>query len=520
MTMFTRLLVAVAMICGLSIAVTNAQSTLIKAEQPEKSDGPTYRDGVAVVLGEPVVRSAEQAHYLLARMHRENDALRSKPPTEDDLNASAMNGSRLDIFRHTLSVAVGTDAAAAADNRIALGRYEADTARKRELETRLAARRGDLLDVVRNLSAASVDRARLAQDLEAETAGSAAHASLEAEVEVKDAEIKGLEAEKVVLDAEIAAIAADRKAIEATPPAFSNVTEPSRTTSLPGSALDKLVEAALADFKNPRLHASAMVDNHVQLQYEIIAKQLGLLKDDVGPGNRLVFLEIPTSIYTVPGDADDRLVHVEWRIKTYERRVRDVGHHENRALTPSVESRPGILPPSNRGISVLETIPQQSALNVNATHATTSGFNFLGKFLGFFTGGSVDYVRQRDLYSQYVHQDVFASGFGKGTSGFGWTFGPLPGTKRVAPGTKVTHAVVRVPSDAARLVMDAHAYAFKKSDPPEKRHAIGAAEFTVRIPSAQKGFYVEGIHYTSRPSRSTRCRPPHWRVPVAPRQAS
>ncbi len=91
----SRLLVALSLISVLSLAATHAQSIL--------------NDEITVVMGEPVARSAEQAHYLLARMHRENDALRSKPPTDTDLDASAMNGSRLEVFRHTLSVAAGAD---------------------------------------------------------------------------------------------------------------------------------------------------------------------------------------------------------------------------------------------------------------------------------------------------------------------------------------------------------------------------------------------------------------------------
>ena len=58
----SRLLVTLSLISVLSLAETHAQSIL--------------NDEITVVMGEPVARSAEQAHYLLARMHRENDALR------------------------------------------------------------------------------------------------------------------------------------------------------------------------------------------------------------------------------------------------------------------------------------------------------------------------------------------------------------------------------------------------------------------------------------------------------------
>jgi hypothetical protein len=57
-----------------------------------------------------------------------------------------------------------------------------------------------------------------------------------------------------------------------------------------------------------------VLDNHIQMQYELIAKQLTLLRDEVGPGERLVFLELPHSIYTTPGKAEEKLAQVWWHI--------------------------------------------------------------------------------------------------------------------------------------------------------------------------------------------------------------
>src|SRR6185503_11051585 len=58
-------------------------------------------------------------------------------------------------------------------------------------------------------------------------------------------------------------------------------------------------------------------DNHIQLQYEIISKQLTLLRDEVGPGERLVFLELPQSINATQDKAENKLAQVWWRIAGY-----------------------------------------------------------------------------------------------------------------------------------------------------------------------------------------------------------
>jgi hypothetical protein len=58
--------------------------------------------------------------------------------------------------------------------------------------------------------------------------------------------------------------------------------------------------------KSPKLNASLMLDNFLQMQYEIIAKQLTLLRDEVGPGERLLFLELPQTINVAHHEADKK----------------------------------------------------------------------------------------------------------------------------------------------------------------------------------------------------------------------
>ena len=66
-----------------------------------------------------------------------------------------------------------------------------------------------------------------------------------------------------------------------------------------------------------------MLDNFVQMQYEIVAKQLTTMRDEVGQGQRVVFLELPTSIaaenwrrWPIDG-GKDRLAQLWWPFRIY-----------------------------------------------------------------------------------------------------------------------------------------------------------------------------------------------------------
>jgi len=68
---------------------------------------------------------------------------------------------------------------------------------------------------------------------------------------------------------------------------------------------------------NPSIAAILRLDNHIQMQYEIISKQLTLLRDEVGPGERVVFLELPQSINATQDRAADKMAQTWWRIAGY-----------------------------------------------------------------------------------------------------------------------------------------------------------------------------------------------------------
>ena len=322
------------------------------------------------------------------------------------------------------------------------------------------------------------------------------------------------------------------------------------------------------------------------MQYEIISKQLTLLRDKVGPDERVIFLELPTSIYTVDKRANNYIAQVEWEVSNYYDRepskavqreviaeeLREQGRSEcdileilhgiaglqilsDRGLekiqkdksmsrcealkASSVQPEamkqyvgeaerrsddsesagypitldmllhdPGRAGKSSPGVNnttagkqfdvrALEIIPRQSALNINKYHASVRNWSFLGvlKLLSGF-GAKVDYQQQREMYEKFLQQHAFASGFGKGLQAFGWTFGPLPGSKRIEPGQRNTYAVV-VPRNTLALELKATGKVFKRRQSPDKGETVGSETFFVRVPGeATQRFWIDGISYT------------------------
>jgi hypothetical protein len=116
-----------------------------------------------------------------------------------------------------------------------------------------------------------------------------------------------------------------------------------------------------------------------------------------------------------------------------------------------------------RTVRTVDIIPRQSSLNVNDIQETVKQTGILAGFKFLFgLAGSVNFQRQREQFEQFLHQELYASGFGKGSRDFGWTFGAVPGTKRVAPGVRTTYAALIVPDDAESVVMTARGCYFPR----------------------------------------------------------
>src|SRR5262249_32759077 len=137
-------------------------------------------------------------------------------------------------------------------------------------------------------------------------------------------------------------------------------------------------------------------------------------------------------------------------------------------------------------------------------HSVSRAYGFSGLF-GLLSGlgAKARYERQRDQYSQFAQQEVFASAFGKGETRFGWTFGPLPGTKRLAPGLRTTYAVLVLPAHARTVTESARGCGFRRRTVPvdpfhpdffvNDEECSDIRRFLIDTPSSREGFFLRRV---------------------------
>lgn len=526
---------------------------------------------VEVTPGQPAIWSLGQAHYLLANMHQRNRDLSTKLPNEDTLDPNRANSSRLETLRRALSLEAQFDESIGVKNDLEMQRFRNEQNRQEQTRIQLVARRADLAELDRELLTLNEDLARFQEEdrqstearnaIKPPTPPTTADNDRKLKIEVLKVRKAQKEGEKARLESEITSL---NTAATTNPTGPTLQTSALTTTSggLPEStAFDKFVEDALSDFNQPTLAASTALDNFIGMQYEIIAKQLTLLRDEVGPDERVIFLELPASIYSVDGRADDYVAQVEWEVTRYfdkvpqkssrtgkcpeqsetkeDRTQTDKSRYTDSGSKYEIEqslpvtldmilqaasAASNVTNPrsesthlSTQGekalrsaeggavleedgfrslrVRALDIIPRQSALNVNEYHATVKNTGLIGvlKLLSGF-GAKVDFQNQREMYEQFMQQEVFASGYGKGTHIFGWTFGPQPGTRRVAPGQRTTYAVLAVPRDTLALELVPRTRVFRRHQSP--RNERPGKPLVVRVPGAQTdGFWIDRISY-------------------------
>jgi len=164
---------------------------------------------------------------------------------------------------------------------------------------------------------------------------------------------------------------------------------------------------------------------------------------------------------------------------------------------------------------VFELSPAQAAVNIARSEVRESKFSIIGvlKLLSGI-GASVSYQRQHDIYRQFLEQDVFQAGIGKGSgSEFGWDFSPMPGAERVAGGGYSTYGVLAMPSFRRSIQFDTKADWILRPSNHGKSHAVcdaskkdrerceetnatsfSATIHTVQLPS-RYDFWVDSLYY-------------------------
>jgi hypothetical protein len=595
---------------------------------------------VIIEIGQPSVWSLGQAHYLLSKMHRTNRKLNTRFPTAEDLDSNRIAATRIEAMRRSIGVEGQFDQGMGVRNDIAMRRLREGEARRETARADLTARQAELQRVNGELADLNEQIAVLEEDdrQSTEARGRATPpAPPTAEDNERKREIVRLkvrkarkEEERTELKGQITSLTTAADTAPATP-TFESPALSTASPTLPNpDAFKDFMKKAVDEAGKPDLSASMKLDNFVQMQYEIISKQLTLLRDEVGPEDRVIFFELPASIYTVDKKADDYVAQVEWEVETVcdreppveiqERIIRRImlkeGKTEEQAdeemmridkvrwhvfdkvikrranrrlsgeegkaqlelfskkLTLAETSaaataemmekekkrlfalyeeqerkyelgrRPAPYPITLDMIAAYERegerdnpppceqtgrtraraidiIPRQSALNVNERHAVVKETMILAAFkflIGF--AGRVNFQRQRELYEQFVQQQVFASGYGKGDDRFGWTYGPQPGTRRIAPGLRTTFAVLVVPRNTLAVRLKARSRYYKRHKSPVDPEWVAvpldresaqsrrepdrdvvessAAEFFLSVPGKRtQEFWVDGVSYTA-----------------------
>ena len=448
---------------------------------------------IIITADQPNVWTLEQAHYLLAQMHRRNLDLRAKQL--DDLDANEINGTNIDILRTLLDVQVTYDEGIGFDNMLTKRGKTSNADRRERLLQQQETLRAQNLALVGEIARLESQIARLADTTDRN------------ELQIQLDEKKAIQA---VVREQLEQINQDLSSTSAPGGSFTNAV-PGTKPKIDSGKLDGAIEKIINGLeKKPSLNASLQLDNYLGMQYEILAKQLTLLRDEVGPGERLLFLEIPQSINTSRGKADKKWAQTWYRVAGYTvgsetaakgvkstSEVIDAVSNKRRTSTPSQTVTPTATPTAtptptstpefinlnkqreltytedskdvtikleDQSVRVVDLIPRQSSLNVNDVKLRTNESAFgVGLSLLFGLGGSANYKREREKFSQFVQQELYSSGFGKGSREFGWTFTPMPGASRLLPGTRTTFAILVVPDKATTLVMESTGCYFPRS---------------------------------------------------------
>jgi hypothetical protein len=561
----------------ISLIVTGALLVCARVPYAPAQD----KEPIIIEFGQPNIWSLEQAHYLLNRLRARSFGI--KTVDLNTLDPNETNGTRLDVLKTLISGGVGFNQAVGLNNELFENNTRFSLERRQNLLTRRDTLQAQLRDATVQLAALKVQREGMKGD-----------AFTDAQRSQKDVEITEQTKITDLLTSDINSTTTEINSLPAAPSSAQTPTPPEATDkSTLESVTDKLLDDA--EFKKnltgiAKLNATTKLDNDINLQYEIIAKQLTLLREEIGRGQRLVFLELPQTFYTVPDKSNRKLAQVWWRIQGFTMRDATASPSPSPSPSPTSAATPNCSPDPNawrravdsnpytppeakrtqldilndemikryvlknatkstndqnqnepkenmphfelQGVTsknegkndaatsatdssneaqaesearALDLIPRQSALNVNDIQDRQKNLNIMGIFtLLSGVGARVGFERQRRLYEQFIGQEIYASAFGKGLTDFGWTFGPLPGSERIATGLHTTYAVLLIPADAETITLQAHGCYFSRTKyapsnfdaRPADVSCTASKSFKMLVPgTSDNNFWVTGVDF-------------------------
>ncbi len=287
---------------------------------------------IVITADQPNVWTLEQAHYLLAQMHRRN--LDLKAASLKELDPNAINGTHIDLLRTMFEFNASYNQGKAFDNELLAENKEFNAQRRQQLIVQRDRLNEENLALVRDIARLENQLKRKMPDEEKE--------NLTANLDEKKAVQAAVKEQLTQTNEELKNLNAPSGEFKDTAPAAAS------SGRLPDATLKSVLDKAITAMDNkPSLNASLQLNNFLDMQYEILAKQLSLLRDEVGPGERLLFLEIPQSINSSRGKADKKWVQTWFKIAGYTEAGRDgqksnnqdtvygqVNNRLNKALVP------------------------------------------------------------------------------------------------------------------------------------------------------------------------------------------
>lgn len=259
---------------------------------------------ISVQVGQPNIWSLGQAHYLLSAMRDRSRGIGVQVPIPQELNPNSANGARLDVLRTLFSAGAEVNTAIGTQNRLNRQKFDAEFARYQAAQSRI-----DEILTPYTQAVSEVSSLKIQLDaLPADEANKEARKKLTEQIAQRTAERDALKAELDEL----------RRTQAATTLALTSPSPPGAiTTNTPPDDLASVFQAIVKGTEVPKLNASTVLDNYILMQYEVIAKQLTLLRDEIGPDQRLVFLELPMSVYSVPERDEEYVVQTQWNVTQF-----------------------------------------------------------------------------------------------------------------------------------------------------------------------------------------------------------
>jgi hypothetical protein len=261
---------------------------------------------IVITADQPNIWTLEQAHYLLAQMHRRNLDLKASSLTELDPNA--INGVNVDVLKTLLEVTAEYDQAKALNNNLRKNQKQFDGQRRQELIERRARLQDESLTLTRQIAELKIRAIQANNDVDQQKIR---------------AQITELEIVQAAVKEQVSQINTELGTLTGVTGDFEKPTLDGGfdKTKLAGdldSTFSSAVKTVVEGFnKTPQLNASLRLENYLQMQYEILSKQLTLLRDEVGPGERLIFLEMPQSIRASYDKSDKKWAQSWWKIRAY-----------------------------------------------------------------------------------------------------------------------------------------------------------------------------------------------------------